>query len=187
MRVIAGKFRSRRLRSLAGPALRPTSDRLRETVFNILSPRLEGCRFLDLYAGTGAVGIEALSRGAALAVFVESHAPAARLIVRNLAALGIREGARVMPLQAAAALAKLASERLPPFDCVFLDPPYAEEGEYRAALEAVDEGRLLAEEGVLVAEHRKSFAPQARVGRLERFRELRQGDAALGFYRRTRG
>src|SRR5262249_46480776 len=96
MRVIAGRFRSRRLRSLTGPALRPTSDRLRETLFNILSPLLEGCRFLDLFAGTGAVGIEALSRGAALAVFVESHPSAARLIGANLDALGITDGARVL-------------------------------------------------------------------------------------------
>jgi 16S rRNA (guanine966-N2)-methyltransferase len=185
MRVIAGQFRSRQLKSLKGPALRPTSDRLRETLFNILSPRIEGSRFLDLFAGTGAVGIEAVSRSAAFVVFVESHPPAARLIAANLAALGVVEGVRVMNAAAVAAVAKLAAEGLGPFDCVFLDPPYAQESDYGATLEALDEARLVAESGVVIVEHRKSFALPARVGDLEQFRRLRQGDASLGFYRRT--
>src|ERR1700722_19404649 len=87
MRVIAGKFRSRQLHSLKGLALRPTSDMLRETLFNILGARVNGSRFLDLFAGTGAVGIEALSRGALSAVFVENHAAAVRLIRENVAML----------------------------------------------------------------------------------------------------
>ena len=183
MRIIAGKFRSRQIQTVSGNDVRPTTDMLRETLFNVLGPRIEGCRFLDLFAGTGAVGIEAVSRGAAFAVFVESHPPAARLIGKNLASLGIAEGVRVMALQALAAVARLAAERVRPFDCVFLDPPYAQEGDYRATLEAIDETALVAEAGVVVVEHRKSFAPPARVGQLERFRGLRQGDAELGFYR----
>jgi 16S rRNA (guanine966-N2)-methyltransferase len=95
MRVIAGKYRSRKLRSLRGQALRPTSDRLRETLFNILGPLVEGATFLDLYAGTGAVGIEALSRGAREAIFIEQHAPAAALIRRNLDSLGAEGMAHV--------------------------------------------------------------------------------------------
>src|ERR1700692_4026087 len=96
MRVIAGKYRSRILRSLKGLALRPTSDRLRETVFNILGPAVEGATFLALYAGTGAVGIEALSRGARGAIFVEQHAPATMMIRRNLDSLGIKSGVEIL-------------------------------------------------------------------------------------------
>src|ERR1700676_4974780 len=96
MRIIAGTFRSRILKSLKGQALRPTSDRLRETLFNVLGGAVDGAQFLDVFAGTGAVGIEALSRGASEVVFVENHAPAAALIRRNLESLGIRSGATVI-------------------------------------------------------------------------------------------
>src|SRR4029077_15880880 len=98
MRVIAGKYRSRLLKSLKGNALRPTSDRLRETLFNVLGPNVAGSRFLDVFAGTGAVGIEAISRGAVEVVFIENHIPAATLIRRNLASLEIQNGAQVLPL-----------------------------------------------------------------------------------------
>src|SRR5262252_598107 len=108
MRVIAGAYRSRILKSLKGPALRPTSDRLRETLFNVLGSSVAGSRFLDLFAGTGAIGIEALSRGAAEVVFVESHAPAAALIRRNLASLDIQSGAIVLAVDALRGLQKLA-------------------------------------------------------------------------------
>src|SRR5262252_3959956 len=100
MRVIAGSYRSRILKSLKGLALRPTSDRLRETLFNVLGPSIAGARFIDLFAGTGAIGIEALSRGAAEVVFVENHAPAATLSLRNLESLGIRKGAKVLTADA---------------------------------------------------------------------------------------
>src|SRR5713101_7766344 len=100
MRIVAGKYRSRILKSLKGTALRPTSDRLRETLFNVLGDRVSASRFLDVFAGTGAVGIEALSRGAAVAVFIENHAPAAVLIRRNLESLAITSGAQVLPLDA---------------------------------------------------------------------------------------
>src|SRR5713226_8780413 len=100
MRVIAGTFRSRILKSLKGLALRPTSDRLRETLFNVLAPNLAGSRFVDLFAGTGAIGIEALSRGAAEVVFIENHAPAATLIRRNLESLGIHTGVTVLAVDA---------------------------------------------------------------------------------------
>src|SRR5580692_5730103 len=108
MRVIAGTFRSRQLKSLKGNALRPTSDRLRETMFNVIADRVAGSRFLDIYAGTGAVGIEALSRGAIEAVFLENHAPAAALIHKNLATLEIKSGARVLAVDALRGLEKLA-------------------------------------------------------------------------------
>src|SRR5580765_4485576 len=137
MRIVAGKYRSRILKSLKGNALRPTSDRLRETLFDVLGPNVVGSRFLDIFAGTGAVGIEALSRGASQVVFIENHAPAAVLIRRNLESLAITSGAQVLPLDALRALEKIARKHKPtdvPFDFVFLDPPYAEEEQYDRVL-----------------------------------------------------
>src|SRR6266852_8676801 len=109
MRVIAGTYRSRILKSLKGLALRPTSDRLRETLFNVLGPTVNGARFLDVFAGTGAVGIEAISRGASEVVFIENHTPAAVLIRRNLESLAITSGAHILPIDALRALEKLSA------------------------------------------------------------------------------
>jgi len=109
MRVIAGTYKSRILKSLKGLALRPTSDRLRETLFNVLAPNIAGSRFVDLFAGTGAIGIEALSRGAAEVVFIENHAPAVTLIRRNLDSLGINTGATVLTVDTLRGLAMTLS------------------------------------------------------------------------------
>jgi 16S rRNA (guanine(966)-N(2))-methyltransferase RsmD len=187
MRVIAGTFRSRQLKSLKGNALRPTSDRLRETLFNIIADRVAGARFLDLFAGTGAIGIEALSRGASEAVFVEHHGPAATLIRKNLESLDIRSGARLMNLDASKALEKLATEPASAagFDLVFLDPPYAETDEYRKVLQFLGNAKLLAADSLVVAEHRYTLDLPESAGKLQRVRVSRQGDAALTFYRFT--
>ena len=128
MRVIAGEFRSRRLKSIPGDATRPTPDRLRETLFNILAPQIEGAAFLDAYAGTGAVGIEALSRGAARAIFIEQNRAAAAVIRENLKALGIESRAQVLQGKVSALLKKVQA------DIVFLDPPYQLEREYSKVL-----------------------------------------------------
>jgi 16S rRNA (guanine966-N2)-methyltransferase len=188
MRIIAGTFRSRQLKSLKGTALRPTSDRLRETLFNVLVHRVADSRFLDLFAGTGAVGIEALSRGAQETVFIENHAPAAALIRKNLAALEIHSGARVLALDALRGLEKLATEHAAgavPFDIVFLDPPYAAAEDYRRVLAFLGAAAFLSNAGLVIAEHRHSFDLPEVVDRLERVRVLRQGDASLSFYRMT--
>src|SRR5271169_6237061 len=124
MRVIAGEFRSRRLKSIPGLATRPTPDRLREALFDILGLRVEGAVFLDAYAGTGAVGIEAISRGAARAIFIERSGAAERVLRENLASLGIEDRALVA-LGAAASLIPRYKAGI-----VFLDPPYDHEGEY---------------------------------------------------------
>jgi 16S rRNA (guanine966-N2)-methyltransferase len=190
MRVIAGTYRSRILKSLKGLALRPTSDRLRETLFNVLGPNVSGARFLDLFAGTGAIGIEALSRGAKEVVFIENHAPAAKLIRRNLDSLDIRSGFTVMAVEALRGLAVLASRKPPSgpsFDCIFLDPPYAAAEEYARVLEFLGSAELLAPGGIVVAEHRRNFDLCEEAGALKRFRVLKQGDAALSFYRRRSG
>src|ERR1700721_173191 len=128
MRIIAGKYRSRILKSLKSRASRPTSDRLRETLFNILGPGVVGSRFLDVFAGTGAVGIEALSRSAAHVTFIENPPPAAKLIRQNLDSLQITTGYTILTADALAALQKLAARHppsTPPFVFVFVDPPSA--------------------------------------------------------------
>jgi 16S rRNA (guanine966-N2)-methyltransferase len=187
MRIVAGTLRSRQLKSLKGLALRPTSDRLRETLFNILGARVEGSRFLDLFAGSGAIGIEAISRGAVSAVFVENHSAAVRLIRANLASLRIESGARVVLAEVAAAIRIL--EELPDtaFDFIFLDPPYAEEKQYEGTLRALEKSLLAGESTIVIAEHRKTFELPASLGALERVRILHQGDAALSFYRKRPG
>src|ERR1700737_1502660 len=187
MRVIAGTHRSRILKNLKGLALRPTSDRLRETVFNVLAPNIVGSRFVDLFAGTGAIGIEALSRGAAEVVFIENHAPAPPLIRRNLESLGINSGVTVLGVDALRGLALLAARidtGAPRFDCVFLDPPYAAAEDYSRVLEFLGTADLLSPGGIVIAEHRRNFDLPEEPGTLHRFRVLRQGDAALSFYRR---
>jgi 16S rRNA (guanine966-N2)-methyltransferase len=190
MRVIAGTYRSRILKSLKGLALRPTSDRLRETLFNVLGPAIAGARFVDVFAGTGAVGIEALSRGAAEVVFIEKHPPAAALIRKNLESLGVRSGVTVLGADALRGLEKLAVKHTAasrPFDFVFLDPPYAAAEEYARVLRVLGSAPFLAPGSVIVAEHHKKFDLPAHAGALTRFRVLKQGDAALSFYRHGPG
>jgi 16S rRNA (guanine966-N2)-methyltransferase len=185
MRIVAGKYRSRILKSLRGNALRPTSDRLRETLFNVLGPNVAGSRFLDVFAGTGAVGIEAISRGALEVVFIENHIPAATLIRRNLASLEIENGAQVLPLDALRALEKLAARHQPtnaPFDFVFVDPPYAEKDQYDSVLGFLGAAPFLSQGSLVIAEHRRTYELAHRIGRLLQTRILRQGDAALSFF-----
>jgi 16S rRNA (guanine(966)-N(2))-methyltransferase RsmD len=182
MRVIAGRYRSRPLRSLKGTALRPTSDRLRETLFNILGPSVDGATFVDLYAGTGAVGIEALSRGAPYAIFVEQYAPAVALIRRNLESLGIGAEAELLNSGVARAIERLETRRIHA-QLIFLDPPYAADLEYESTLEALGESAMVAPGARVIVEHlRKRVLPE-RVGDLELARVVEQGDAALSFYR----
>jgi 16S rRNA (guanine966-N2)-methyltransferase len=182
MRVIAGKFRSRPLKGPAKLRLRPTSDPLRETLFNVLGPSVADSLFVDLYAGTGAIGIEAISRGAREVIFVESHAPTARLIRQNLESLGIRAGAELIEADAVRALEVIAKRRLLA-DFIFLDPPYEEAEEHLRVLEFLDESHLLAPYGLVIVEHRRQMELPDRFDRLELARLLEQGDAALSFYR----
>jgi len=188
MRVIAGKYRSRPLRSLHGVDIRPTSDRLRETIFNILSSgnpsALEGTVWLDLFAGTGAVGIEALSRGAKQVYFVESSAAAAELIRKNLNSLGIDTGFRILQQQVQTAFRQLEGERIAA-DVVFIDPPYRLKDTYRETLLALAQSHVISATPVVIAEHEKQFDPGEEFGSLQRFRKLVQGSTALSFYRRT--
>jgi 16S rRNA (guanine966-N2)-methyltransferase len=194
LRVIAGQYRSRRLQTLRGTALRPSSDRLRETLFNILGAAVEGAVFVDLFAGSGAVGIEALSRGAHGAIFVENHAASAALIARNLASLGISVAAQVASGKTFAGSAEIlrmdamdALERLAKAGAhvafVYLDPPYADTRAYDEILAFLGDSELLARGGWVIAEHRRKNELPIVSGHLERTRVVQQGDTALSFYK----
>jgi 16S rRNA (guanine966-N2)-methyltransferase len=196
MRVIAGTYRSRQLTAPRGTGTRPTSDRLRETLFNILAPRIPGCRFADLYAGTGAVGIEAISRGAAHVWFTEKSEPALASIRANLKTLKIINGFTVEERGTGALLERLAktaqktvdspSPRAPELlDLVYLDPPWEAEAEYTSTLHLLGSARgrlVLAPDALIVAEHNSKSQLAQRFGELIQTRTLKQGDAALTFY-----
>lgn len=184
MRIIAGQYRSRKLAAVPGVATRPTSDRLRETLFNVLGPRIADSVFLDLYAGTGAVGIEAISRGARQAYFVESDKKAARVIRENLQSLQIEDGAELQEREVLQALRLLDSQAVA-CEFIYLDPPYELHGAYAQALGFIAQSQLINAETVVVAEHDKHFDPGAEFGSLKRYRELKQGDAVLSFYKLT--
>jgi 16S rRNA (guanine966-N2)-methyltransferase len=172
MRVIGGEFRSRRLKSIPGLATRPTTDRLRETLFDILGAQVKDVVFLDAYAGTGAVGIEALSRGAERAVFIEKSKNAAKILRENLASLGV-EGSALVVL--GTVISSIAAHKA---DIAFLDPPYDREAEYEQAL------KVLAGQPVklVIVQHSVRFTLAESYGALKRTRTLKQGDNALSFY-----
>jgi 16S rRNA (guanine966-N2)-methyltransferase len=175
MRIISGAHKGRRLDAPDWPGLRPTSDRLRETLFNVLAPKIAGARVLDGCAGTGAVGIEALSRGAAHATFADRDPRAIRLISRNLARCGIADRYAIIRTDLSTTAA-----RLPPqtYDLIFLDPPYDTDpvALARAAAERLAAG------GLLVIEHARRRTLPDRIDGLTRVRELRAGDSALAFF-----
>jgi 16S rRNA (guanine(966)-N(2))-methyltransferase RsmD len=182
VRVIAGTLKGRRLKTPTWSGLRPTSDKLRETLFNILAPRIADASVLDLYAGTGALGIEALSRGARSAVFVEANRRAQALIAENLARCGFENGYAIIRTTAARALEQLARSAHEPFDIVLLDPPYAPES--RQGFESIlaEAARMLAPTGVAILEHARRQPSPAATGSLVRLRHVVSGDSALSLY-----
>jgi 16S rRNA (guanine966-N2)-methyltransferase len=183
LRIIAGKYRGRRLKNPPSLQTRPTSDRLRETLFNILAPRIKGVRFLDLCAGSGAVGIEALSRGAAHTTFVDQSRRMCALIEANLETLKVDEDdVEVVGREASEFLRRRAKKEAEPFDIIFFDPPYATD--YEAVLDHVGghAARLLAEEGMIIVEHHRKNDLKEEFSALKRYRLLEQGDSVLSFY-----
>ena len=172
MRVIAGEFRSRRLDSIHGRPTRPTADRVREALFNILQTRISGASFVDAYAGTGAVGIEALSRGAAHAWFLERDRRALDIIRKNLASLGAERRATVL-----AGKVLVSLERCPP-GIVFLDPPYDQADEYASALELLGAHPP----ALTIAQHSVHLKLKDTYGELHRTRTVKHGDNILTFY-----
>lgn len=186
MRIVAGKYGSRHLKGPGRVAMRPTSDRLRETLFDILGPAVEGAVFIDAYAGTGAIGIEALSRGASRAIFIEIARGAVRLIRANLQELGAGGAAEILQGDVVRSLERLKArgERA---DFLFLDPPYQDEEEYLRVVEFLGHSAPIAPSGLVIIEHRTTLALPEFAGKLESCRRVRQGDATLSFYRRMPG
>jgi 16S rRNA (guanine(966)-N(2))-methyltransferase RsmD len=197
MRVIAGTYRSRQLVAPKGTGTRPTSDRLRETLFNILAPRIPDCRFADLYAGTGAVGIEAISRGARHVWVAEKAEPALAAIRANLKALEIAQGFDLEDRGTGALLERLAktapkvAEGMDQvrsgglLDVVYLDPPWEAEAEYTNTLHLLGSARgqaMLAPGALVVAEHNSKSQLAEHYGELVQTRTMKQGDAALTFF-----
>jgi 16S rRNA (guanine966-N2)-methyltransferase len=180
MRVIAGSLKGRRLVTPAGDRTRPTADQVRLALMDTLTPWLPDARFLDLFAGAGGVGLEALSRGAAHATFVERAAPALAALRRNVQALGVADRTRVLPLEAVRAVSRLAGEGAQ-FDLVFLDPPY--EGDLASpVLERLAASNLLAPAAMVIAQH-FTKRPPAHPGALHAFRTRRFGETTLTFLR----
>jgi 16S rRNA (guanine(966)-N(2))-methyltransferase RsmD len=184
MRIIAGEYRSRILTAPRGMATRPTSDRLRETLFNILGPRVIGARFADLYAGSGAIGLEALSRGALHVHFAENAAPAIAALRENIKLLKVVGKFMVHERTALGTLDRLAQQGSAQ-DIIFLDPPYEAAAEYEQILRLLGSAastRLLAPEALVIAEHATRTPLAQRYGQLELTRTKKQGDASLSFY-----
>ena len=176
MRVIAGTLKGRRLDAPDWDGLRPTSDKLRETLFNVLAPRIAGARVLDGFAGTGAVGIEALSRGAVHVTFVESDGRAVRLIERNLDHCRVTDRHAIIRARFADAAGKASAGS---FDLVFLDPPYRAE-DIAGALDAA--APLIAPDGLVILEHARRDAAPAAAASIMRTRDIVSGDSALTIY-----
>jgi 16S rRNA (guanine966-N2)-methyltransferase len=171
MRVIAGELKGRRLKTPTWEGLRPTSDKLRETLFNVVASRVAGARVLDYYAGTGAIGIEALSRGASHVTFVDSDARALKLIDENLRHCGVRDRYVIIRTPQSMPAGSI--------DLAVLDPPY-DAPDLMAAIAAADP--LIAPGGMLVLEHARRRPAPEQAGRLRLSRDLASGDSALAFY-----
>lgn len=183
MRIIAGVARGRRINTLNGMGLRPTADRVKEALFNILSLDLEGARILDLFAGSGNLSLEALSRGVASALLVDSSRPAAELIERNLKALGFLDRSSIWVKPVFSALRQLSGEHRK-YDIIFMDPPY-DGGWVGRVLAAIDAAQLVAANGVVVAEHSRREAVAANYGSLGLKDQRRYGDTRLSFFEAT--
>jgi 16S rRNA (guanine(966)-N(2))-methyltransferase RsmD len=179
-RIIAGAGKGRRLKAAGGEATRPTASRVRQSLFDILAPEIPGCRFLDAFAGSGAVGLEALSRGAASVVLIEQGGAAAAAIRENLEALAVAGDVQVFRQDARVALPALA-EQGRRFDVIFLDPPYAGDL-YERSLQTIVTSGLLAPGGVAVAQHFHKRPLPERIGGLVRVRSVRVGDHLLSFF-----
>jgi 16S rRNA (guanine(966)-N(2))-methyltransferase RsmD len=183
VRIIAGQYRGRVLKSPPSMQIRPTSDRLRETLFNVLAPRIEGARFLDLCAGSGAVGIEAISRGASFVSFVDRSRKMCGLVEANLDLCGVpEESTEVVLSEAADFLRRVEGRGGTPYDIAFFDPPYSTDYAPILDLFGARTASLLAEGGILIVEHHHKNALRDAVGGIRRWRILKQGDSALSFY-----
>ncbi|MEK0313299.1 16S rRNA (guanine(966)-N(2))-methyltransferase RsmD [Cohnella sp. 56] len=182
MRVISGEARGRPLKAVPGQTTRPTTDKVKEALFSMIGPYFDGERVLDLFAGTGGLGIEALSRGAGHAVFVDANAKSIEVVRANLEATRLAARAEVFRQDAGKAIRLLEQRGAEPFGLVFLDPPYAMKNGDALLLELVERG-LADEDTVAVVEHESGFEYGERIGPFERRRLARYGETAISIYR----
>ncbi len=180
VRIISGEQKGRRLSTLKGRNLRPTSDRAKETLFDILSDRVEGSRFLDLFAGTGSVGLEAASRGAEQVFLVESDPGALQILQKNIDQCGLKERVTVFRMDAKRSLSRLVSDRQT-FSLIFLDPPYHDRLAYELISEVGEKG-LLEDGGRVIAEHDRHHSLAEVYGTLSLERTRQVGDTLFSFY-----
>ncbi|HUZ45621.1 MAG TPA: 16S rRNA (guanine(966)-N(2))-methyltransferase RsmD [Terriglobia bacterium] len=181
MRIIAGTNRGHKLDTLKGTKLRPTSEQMRETLFDVLGPSVRGSTFMDAYAGSGAIGLEALSRGADEVVFIEHHRAASKMIRKNLDALDIQGNFRLITCKVLKAFEKLAEEGAS-FDFAFLDPPFEEIREYHHSLRQLGRSSLIRPSSLVIAEHSRHQILEERYAQLTRVRIIRHGDVQFTFY-----
>lgn len=180
MRVITGIAKGRKLKAPKGMETRPTSDRTKESLFNIIGNKILNVKFLDLYAGTGAVGIEAISRGAEKSVLVEKNPKAVKIIRENLELTGLNNMAEILALEANEAIEKLTVQGIK-FEIIFMDPPWLKDLE-KACLKKIAEKTLLAQGGLIITESSKLDVLPKEVGRFKMYRQDKYGDTILSFY-----
>lgn len=187
MRVISGEFRGRRLKAVPGSKTRPTTDKVKESMFNIIGPYFESGLALDLFAGTGGLGIESLSRGMDTCIFIEQDVKALQTVRENVQSLNLsRDRAEIYKNDARKALDLLAARGLK-FDLVFIDPPYQKTDLYAQVFDKLIEHDLLADGAYIVAEHTADLALPDRIGTAERWREAQHGDIAVSYYEHREG
>jgi 16S rRNA (guanine966-N2)-methyltransferase len=179
MKVTGGSERGRQLKTTSGTSVRPTSDKVKQALFNILGERVGGAVFLDLFAGAGGIGIEALSRGAERVTFVDVSHDSLRVVMQNIEELGLGNRSEVVLLQAELFLKKPSG----PYDIVFLDPPYADN--MRPLLELLAGAGVLMPDSIVITEHFKKQSSPGNAGCLTLYREARYGDTVLAFYKKT--
>ncbi|MFB3897581.1 MAG: 16S rRNA (guanine(966)-N(2))-methyltransferase RsmD [bacterium] len=191
MRIIAGIAKSRRLKSVRGQQVRPTSDRVKESVFSILGETVINARILDIFAGTGNLGLEALSRGAQFAVFIDNDSRSIKVIQENIVALGFESTTQVIKGEVLTVLDKIEKSEVrsqksekTAFDLVFLDPPYLKELEV-PTIAALIESNLLNEKAIVVVEHHKKTEMPEIIRNITRFRQQKYGDTIITFYQKT--
>lgn len=179
MRVISGNYRGRKLECVPGLEIRPTTDRVKENLFNIISPRLPYCRFLDLFSGSGSIGIEAISRGAEEVFFVDSDSESIKILKKNLETLKIAEHIKIFHSDAMDALNGFAGNQT--FDIIYLDPPY-NKGIYQSALKKIGKINILSEDGIIAVERNEHDAADSLPEELELVKEKKYGSTVLSFY-----